>query len=193
VKLEEFDNQRGARFQRLLLTAIPRAIIRSYQAIFKSVGLKLVGLEVEAQALIRSLFSRTDAPALLLDIGAESTSLTVVEGGIVRQTGQIDYGGAMLTNAIARTLGISLWRADELKRRRGLTSSPGEYDLSASLTPFLDIIARECDRVRNAHDSTSRNHVERLMIVGGSANLPGIGEHAPPAVPVRVGLVPRRP
>lgn len=189
VKLEEFDNQRGARFQRLLLTAIPRAIITSYQSIFKSVGLKLVGLEVESQALVRSLVSRADAPVLILDIGAESTSLTVVENGVVRQIGQIDYGGVALTTAVARTLGISLWRAEELKRRRGLLSSQGEYDLSSALTPFLDVIVRECDRVRKVHDETSRNHVERLMVIGGGANLPGIGEY----LSSQVGLALRFP
>jgi type IV pilus assembly protein PilM len=189
VKVEEFDNQRGVRFQRLLLTAIPRVIIRSYQAIFRNAGLKLVGLETESQALIRSLFTYGDPTTFFLDIGAESTSLAVVENGIVRQAGQVDYGGATLTNAVARTLGISLWRAEELKRRRGLSSNPGEYDLSTALTPFLDVIVRECDRIRRVHDDVSRNHVERLVVVGGGANLPGITDY----LAAQLGLSARSP
>jgi type IV pilus assembly protein PilM len=177
VKIAEFEHQRDVKYQRLLITAIPLSIVKSYQSIFKAAGLKLLGLETEMQALMRSLLGPNDPATLILDIGAESSSIAVVERGVVKQAGQSDYGGASLTQAIARNLGISLWRAEELKRRRGLLGGLGEYDLSTSLAPFLDVIIQECGRVKLAYEKTGGSPIERLMPIGGGANLPGLAAY----------------
>jgi type IV pilus assembly protein PilM len=177
VKLDEFDTPRGVRYQRLLITAVPLSTIRTHQAVFKAAGLKLVGLEIETQALTRALLSPADPPTMILDIGGESTSISIIEHGNARRTGQSEYGGAALTQTVARTLGISASRAEELKRRRGLKTSQGEYDLSTSLTPFLDAILEECRRVAAAYERDTHIAVERLMIVGGGANLAGLTEY----------------
>lgn len=177
VKIGEFEHQRDVKYQRLLITAVPFSIIRSYQAIFKAAGLRLIGLETEMQALQRALLASADPPTMILDIGAESSSIAVVDRGVVKQAGQSDYGGAALTQAIARNLGISLWRAEELKRRRGLLGGLGEYDLSTSLAPFLDVIIQECGRVKAAYERTGGSPIERLMPIGGGADLPGLGAY----------------
>lgn len=177
-KVEEFDSQRGVRYQRLMVTAVPNATIQVYQRICRAAGMRLVGLELEHYALARALTNVADPPVLIVDIGAESTSIAVSDHGAVRQTGQTDYGGAALTQALARGLGVSASRAEELKRRRGLLSVSGEYDLAVSLTPFLDVILEECARVREAFESAHHAAVTGLMLVGGGANLPGIREYA---------------
>lgn len=184
MKVEEFDNQRGARYQRLMVTAVPIATIGVYQRICRAAGLKLVGLELEYQALARAVADPAALPTLVIDIGAESTALAVMDHGAVRQTGQTDYGGAALTQALARSLGVSAIRAEELKRRRGLLSVAGEYDLGVSLTPFLDVILQECVRVRSAFEEAHHATVGGIMMVGGGANLPGIREY----VEVQLGL-----
>lgn len=177
TKIHEFDNPRGGRFQRLLVTAIPNVTIQLYQRLAKAAGLRLVGLELEYQALARAVAEPSDGPFLILDIGAESTSLTVVDHGVVRERGQTDYAGAALTQALARSLGVSSLRAEELKRRRGLLSASGEYDLSVSLTPFLDVILQECVRVRGSFEQAYRASVGSVMLVGGGSDLPGIHEY----------------
>ncbi|MDI6734483.1 MAG: type IV pilus assembly protein PilM [Patescibacteria group bacterium] len=173
-KLGEFDNPQGGRYQKILMTAIPNELIRKYKIIFKSLGLHLTSLEVESQALARSLTKRTMAPTMVIDIGGESTGISVVEGGAVLYAGQTDYGGASLTQALARGLDISPWRAEELKCRRGLLGFGGEFELSTSLLPFLDVIIQESERVRRLYERSHNRPVEEIILVGGSANLPGI-------------------
>ncbi|MEK7512595.1 MAG: pilus assembly protein PilM [Patescibacteria group bacterium] len=177
AKVGEFDSPRGARYQRLLVTAIPTATIKTYQDLFRSVGLRVVGIELEASALARALLSPTAPATLIVDLGGESTTLVVAERGVVKQVTQTDYGGATLSQAVARTFGVSLWRAEELKRRRGLIGSATEYDLSTSLAPFLDVIIQECVRAKVNYEKTATGTVDELMLVGGTANLPGIRDY----------------
>ncbi|MDI6821155.1 MAG: type IV pilus assembly protein PilM [Patescibacteria group bacterium] len=173
-KLGEFDNPQGGRYQKLLITAIPNELIKKYKIIFKNLGLHLTSLEIESQAFARALTKRTDAATMIVDIGGESTGISIVDGGVVEYANQTDFGGVSLTQALARGLDISSWRAEELKRSRGLLGFGGEYELSTSLLPFLDVIIGESERVRRLYERSHGRPVEEFILVGGGANLPGI-------------------
>lgn len=175
-KMEDFTNAQGQPFQRILLTAIPNDLMNTYRAIFKHAGLHLAAIEIESQALIRTMYRVEKEPALLVDLGAESTQFAVVEGGNIKQVGQSDYGGASLTHAMARSLDVSPWRAEELKKRRGLQGFGGETELSTSLELFLDVILQEVERVRGIFEQATGRKIGKIFLAGGGANLPGIGE-----------------
>lgn len=191
TKIEEFTTPQGGRFQRVLITAVPNEIIRKYRNIFKAVGLKLSSVEVESQAIIRALSNPNDPPIMIVDIGAESTSITIEESGVLKHVGETDYGGASLTQALARSLNISHWRAEELKRRRGLLGFGGEYELSTSLLPFLDVIIQECGRTARAYERMYGKKIQNFILIGGGAYLPGIREYM--ASQLGLHFLPARP
>ncbi|MFH0806238.1 MAG: type IV pilus assembly protein PilM [Candidatus Brennerbacteria bacterium] len=173
-KVGEYESAEGRKFQRILLVAVPNEIVKTYRELFHAAGLTLSALEVEHTALARAITSPSSRHTMLVDIGAESTSIIVTEGTTVRAVGQADYGAVTLTQALARNLGVSETRAEELKKRRGLMVGEGEYELSTSLLPFLDVIIRECERVRASYERTFAHPIERFTLVGGGANLLGI-------------------
>ncbi len=169
------ENDRGQAYQRVLLTGIPKTTVATYQRIFKAAGLKLTALEVETQALARSLpFESSEGATLVVDLGGVTTEVIIISKGAVSEVGQTDYGGVTLTQALARSLTISPRRAEDLKRRRGLSSQPGEYELSTSLYPFVDVILQECKRIRSAYERRGGPKVEQFSIVGGGGSLQGI-------------------
>ncbi|MEK7465156.1 MAG: type IV pilus assembly protein PilM [Patescibacteria group bacterium] len=187
VKMEDFTNAQGQPFQHILLTAVPNDLIETYKAIFRGAGVHLAAVEIESYALVRTLYEGENAPALLIDLGAESTQFAVIEGRHVKQVGQSDYGGASLTQALARSLEISPWRAEELKKRRGLEGFGGETELSTSLAPFLDVIIQEASRVRGIFEQATGRTIEKVLLTGGGANLPGIREHVEEQMGIMVG------
>jgi len=174
VKMDSFQNERGQDMSRYLIIAVPIATIDTLKRIFKSVGIVLRALEVEHQSLIRALLTPTDPVVQIVDIGGESTGVYIVDGGISKRSIQIDSGGAMLTKSLARSLDISPFRAEDLKKHRGLLGSGGEYEISQALYPFLDNIFNECGRIRAEFERTSKKKVSEIVIVGGGANLLGI-------------------
>lgn len=177
IKIEDFKNEKGQSRQRYLLTAVPLATIEVFKSIFKKAGLKLSLLEVETKPLIRALMTPTDPVTQIVDIGSESSGIYIVEGGIAKRITQLDSGAASLTRSLGRTLDISAFRSESLKRRRGLAGSGGEYEISRALIPFIDIILSECARVRVEFERSTGKKVREILVTGGGANLLGINDH----------------
>lgn len=67
-----------------------------------------------------------DEPQLLLDLGAENSTLVVVAGGQVLFVGSLMFGGERLTEALAKELGVDLEEGEKLKREAQISlADPG--------------------------------------------------------------------
>ncbi len=186
-KIEEYEDERGQKNQRVLLIGFPVEIIRKYKTIFGKLGLKLIALEIEGLALTRAFFDKNDdSITMIVDIGAESTNMLVVEKGVMKYSGQTDYGGIFLTGALGRSLGISVSRAEELKKRRGLLASGGEYELSTLILPFLDVIIQEVKHAQGAFERRYGKKIQKLLLTGGGAKLLGIEEYFSTQIDLRI-------
>ncbi len=177
MKVDEFDTPERTRYQRIFLIAIPEAIIHSYKTVFHDAGLNLTALEVDGLALARVLFPTESPSTLLIDLGAETTNMFVVGRSTIQYASETDYGGIYLTQAIGRSLGITPMRAEELKRRKGLLKGGAESELSTLTLPYLDVILQEVSHVREVYERRYSKKVERIMLVGGAANLLGVEKY----------------
>jgi len=178
IKVGERTDENGFAKQQIALIAIPNEIIDRYKSLFKEAGLSLKALEVENLAYIRSVIGGDQTPTIILDMGDRSSNITVVEQGFLKHNTQIDYAGDSLTRAISKGLGISYKRADELKKQRGIAGAgAGEYELSTLELPFLDVIINEVKKVKDNFESNFGSKIQRILIIGGSANLIGIEKY----------------
>lgn len=171
------ESEEGAVKQQILLISVPNEQIRKYQTIFKLAGLKLRALEVESLSLARALIANDPTPTLLVDIGARSTNIAVVDQGFLKYNSQTDFSGASLTQAIANGLSINIRRAEELKKQRGLLGAGSEYELSTLTLPFLDAIINEVKRLKIIYEKSQQSKIERVILVGGGATLLGIEKY----------------
>lgn len=177
LKVEDFQTERGERYQRILLIGIPNDIVRRYKNILRGAGLHVRLIEIESLALIRSFLGFDDKLTLTVDIGAEATNIVISEKGVLKYNGGTDYGGIHLTQALSRGLGITASRAEELKRKKGLLGRGGELELSTLLIPFLDVIIQECRHVKDVYERRYGRSVEKLFLTGGGANMPGLEKY----------------
>jgi len=175
LKVDSYENERGNAFQRLALMGIPRKLIASYRQICTAANLSLQTLELDALALARAV-PRAQKPTLILDIGAESTTMLVSEGGVLKQARQSDYGGVHITRAVSKGLGLGMARAELLKRQKGLLGDAGSSELNTLLTPFLDVIIQEAGYTRNTYERRYGRDVQQFTVLGGGANLAGAAE-----------------
>ncbi|HUX36108.1 MAG TPA: type IV pilus assembly protein PilM [Candidatus Paceibacterota bacterium] len=176
MKVGEYRDEGGNLFQEVLLISVPQEQIKKYQRIFKEAGLHLNALEIESLSLVRSVLGNDPAPAFIIDIGSRSTAVIIAEGGTIRFSGQSDFGGASLTQAISSGLNINPMRAEELKREKGIQGMGPNYELSTIMLPFLDAIINEVKRVESNYKSQipSSKKIERAVLSGGGSNLAGI-------------------
>lgn len=185
-KIEETENERGQKFQKILLIGIPNEVIELYKRILSGAGLRVFGLELDISALIRAFVqpfqlrenSIDRRPTLFLDIGALATNIFVFEGDALKYSGQTSRGGFYLTHGLQGSLGISMTRAEDLKRRRGLLGSSGELELSTLLLSFLDVIIEEVRNVKDTYERRFGRKVEKIVLAGGGVNLSGLFQYA---------------
>ena len=177
LKVGEREDEEGTKKQQILLISVPNERIKSYRSIFKAAGLKLVALEIESFSLARALVGSDPTPTIMADIGGRSTNIAIVDQGFWKYNGRTDFASGSLTQAIASSTNIDIRRAEELKKRRGLLGTGGEYELSTLMIPFLDVIIEEVRRVRDAYEKECQGKIERVILAGGGANLLGIEDY----------------
>jgi type IV pilus assembly protein PilM len=166
----------------VLLTAAPRNLIKKYIEIFKSAELNLLSLETEAFAFIRALLDENDTSSLMIiDVGAVASDIIIVENQIPVVIRSIDVGGASITKAIARNLGIGFERAEQFKRDIGIYSIGNVEDnlsdqsvlrvIESTFAPVINEIHYSLDLYK-----TKNKSMEKIILSGGSAYLSGLAD-----------------
>lgn len=155
---------------KVLLTAVPKQITKNYMRVFSLAGLEPQVGEIEALALIRSLIGSVPINCVIIDIGARSTGLNIIENGFLRLSRNLNIGGDTITDKIAQALNISVFRAEQFKKEFGVSNSTFIPD---TIKPILNIIKNEVKQLLTIYQSQNVK-VEKILLVGGGANLPGI-------------------
>jgi len=177
IKIDEFNLSSNQKYLHVLVIGISKKLVETYKKIFKNVGLKLIFLEFDGLALVRSLIDPIDRDTLIVDIGAEETEIFVTSNGNLAYTGGTSYSGIHLTQTIGRSLGISSLRAESLKRKKGTADINNDLELAGLTLPFLDVIIQEANHIADIYKRRYGKIIERVMVVGGGANLLGIGKY----------------
>jgi len=154
----------------ILLTAVPKQITQNYMSMFGLAGLRPEVGEIEALALIRSLIGSVPMNCVIIDIGARSTGLNIIQGGFLRLSRNLNIGGDTITDKIAQALNVSVFRAEQFKKDFGISNSTFIPD---TVKPVLNLIKNEVKQLLTIYQSQSVS-VEKILLVGGGSNLPGI-------------------
>ncbi|KKT86582.1 MAG: Type IV pilus assembly protein PilM [Microgenomates group bacterium GW2011_GWA1_Microgenomates_45_10] len=103
----------------VLIVAIHNETIARYQEIVAKSGLEAGFFEIEIFSTMRAVLDEALRPVMIMDMGAASTKLYVVERGVIRSSHTINRGSQDITIAISKSLGLPLGQAEVLKRQMG--------------------------------------------------------------------------
>ena len=182
----------------LLINVMPKSIVDSYVSCFKKAGLVPCILEVESQAVVRSLLQngRSNSSFIFIDFGYNSTSFIIFSGNSIRFTCSIPISSDQLTSAISSSLGVSLPKAEELKIKYGLAlQSQKKYDIEKAVTPILSDLVLQIKKYINfyyghvSHEYFSSDaKIEKIILCGGGANLKGMPDFFSKTLSMKVEL-----
>jgi type IV pilus assembly protein PilM len=172
-----------SRMQEILLVAIHNEILQNYQKIAEATKFSANFYEIEIFSVTRSSMGHGAAPVLVVDLGASTTKMYIVERGIVRLTHLLTYGGQHMTDTLARSLTWEFEKSERVKREIGLVSSSAystdENDrIKAALLSTLTRVFSEIDRVLLSYGQRYNKNVSHVLLAGGGASLPGLAEQA---------------
>ncbi|MEA3293190.1 MAG: type IV pilus assembly protein PilM [Patescibacteria group bacterium] len=159
---------------KILLVATPNEVISQYKEIASLAGLKIFKLEAEIFAFFRALNKRDEKkPQLLVDIGAYSTTASVVDEGVLRVSGSFDVSGNKLTDILTKS-GMSCKKAEEIKQIQGLGM---KEELAESFLSVLDSMVFEIKKVSEDFYQKESKKLQKIILAGGTARLPGLKEY----------------
>jgi len=191
-----------------IVTAATPNIRNLAQALDKA-EIDVTNYTVSSLAAVEAVLSRQqkEAGTVVLDIGAGTTNLIVVEDGEVQHVAVIPVGGINLTNDLAIGLKTDLDVAEKVKlEHASLMPDSSKTTVSvksgkqvhsfnyadiamiteARIDELLELVQKELTKIKKA-----RKLPGGVVLVGGSANLPGIAEFAREQLqlPSRIGKI----
>lgn len=169
------DKKNTKKGMKVLLVAIPKEITVKYSNIIQALNLDLISLETESFPLSRSLADGQKGVFTIVDIGSKTTSITIVEDGVVFASHSVsNIGGLEITNILSHGFNIDPKRAEALKRDIGLKFSGADKKVSEIMMPIVSVIGSDIRKINETYTRDYQKAIDKIILTGGSASLPGI-------------------
>ena len=178
----------GAVNRRIVLAAAYRESIDRYVAACREAGIQLVGIDLEAFALLRAVTPAatvSEAPPAALvavTVGHDRTTLAISDGAVCDFARVLEWGGSALTTAIARALHVSEDDAERIKLALAFDSDPRDDDDSTAtareaVRRELQTLARELVASLQFYQSQPDSlAIAEILVAGGTTRMSGFLE-----------------
>jgi len=160
----------------VMLMAVPNEIKKKYTHIAQLVGLELVSLEMETFPLARALLKGDPQITAVVDLGARSTDVCIVDEGVVRISHNLELSGVDLTEAYGEFAHANFMEAEKKKKMTGLDLTPGQLVEAKGVLTVIDNIISETDRIIHSYFNKTERSVVQIVLAGGGASMPGLLE-----------------
>jgi type IV pilus assembly protein PilM len=166
------------------VTAAARSTVEGYTDMFRSAGLTVLSLELEADAVSRTVLDPQDTFAnLIVDFGETRTGIAVSYKGQIYFTSTVNIGGRMLTETLAKHFGVSNEEAETMKREFGLRRDSPHQDLFSLLLNNVAVLRDEINKhfiywhTHTDENGMARPPIEQIVLTGGDSNLSGFPDY----------------
>ena len=203
--LSEGVSEDGKPVRRVLLVVAYRELVDRYVQACRRAGLQIVGIDLEAFALLRAVAAPHDpngsserGALVAVSVGHDRSTFAVSDGRTCEFTRVLEWGGWALNVAIARALELSPSEVEDVKRA---LSFSGPERVPDGFTEEQVSTAREAARrqlqtfarelvssLQFYQNQPGSLGIGEIALTGGTAHLPGLGAELERliGVPVRV-------
>ncbi len=164
---------------KILVTAAPRTLVNDYIEIFKEAQINLLNLETETFSLVRSLLGNDKSTLMIVELGASTADIFIVNNSIPMLNRSIDVGGMNITKVISEKLNIDLEKSEQFKHDLGINSL-GANSAGAVPDAILEVISpilNEINYAMNLFKNKNGLDVEKIILSGGSALLSDLANY----------------
>lgn len=182
-------NQTKASMLEVFMVAIHKDILKQYEEVTKLAQLNAKFFEIETFSAMRSVLTDNRGVVAIVDIGAVTTKMVVIDGGAVKLSHTINKGAQDITLALARSMSLTFARAEEMKRKVGLAEKMHNEGISPTISPIMEFIFSEVSKVMIDYQRKRHRAIDKVVLIGGGALLKGSLETAKELIdaPVEIG------
>jgi len=159
--------------QDVLIVAILNEYINNYQTIMGKVSVTPSFYEIELFSSIRAVVEQGIHAEMIIDMGARTTKLYIVERGILRSSHILDKGSQDITLALSKALSVSINEAENMKRVYGLKGGPEHKELTEIITVNLDYVFYEANATLLAYQKKYNKNISKVILTGGGVLVKG--------------------
>ncbi len=158
----------------VLIVAVHTDELSLLQKIVSGAGLSASFYEIEIFSTVRAVVDEPILPVMVLDIGAASTKIYIVEHGVVALSHSVSAGSQDITRAISVASGVSLAHAETLKKEEGL----GGDTAQGSPELVFSRIFSEARHVLIQYETAHKKSVVSIVLTGGGGVTKELGAYA---------------
>lgn len=184
----------------VLLVAIHNDTLSNFQSIMQGLNIQPQFYELEIFSTARSSLGHGVAPVMVVDIGASTTKVSIIERGIVRMSHTINQGGQDMTLSISRAMSWDFEKSERVKKEQGLVldaTGPKEAGVGPAVaqpsirTALLSTLGRifpEVHKVLLNYGKKYQKNVPHVILTGGGATVKDLIPYAQERLGVQVQL-----
>ncbi len=176
--VDDEENKKNKDDEKVLLTGAPKKLVKKYLDIFKEAKINLLSLETETFSLVRALLGNDKSTVMIVEIGSNTTDISIVRNSIPVLNRSIDLGGVTITKAICKSLNIGMNRAEQFKYDLGVDQTKtSDSVIPKTIINTLSPAINEVKYLLNLFQSKNNQKVEKIVLSGGSSMLPNIDSY----------------
>lgn len=174
VVYDHFSLGQRGNYRDVLLVAIQRTVLESYDDLIAELNWPVMALELESISSARAVVPAVPAgqATLLLDVGARTTIASWFDDHGLRYTFNSPLAGHYFTQQVVEQLHIAFAEAEASKCRAGVVQAPLNKIIQQAWQPLIEHVRNGIQYVA----TTLERPTTKIMLIGGSAQLPGIAD-----------------
>lgn len=165
----------------ILVVAAPKKIVESYQEVIGQTGLELAILETKSISSARAILEPGSKDCLvLMDMGAETTGISILDEGILRFTGTVNCGCNSANRALIQKTALPDDQEEKKKIFHEIDQSVHEdaekkkIIITKSILPIIEELNQSIRYYHNRIEAEAK--ISKILLTGGGSNLPFITE-----------------
>lgn len=177
---ENFENDNGKQMKVLVYAAMI-SMIEAYVELAQTIGLNVVAIDYFGNSIVNFVkHEHNTGVNMYLDLGSESTHVTIMEDEDVKFSRSVLFGTKPLNETICSHFDVAYDEATKISKEQNLLfASSGESSshLSAEITDSLENILSGIARLVDYFTSRNKITIEHIYIYGGGSEIHSIDQY----------------
>lgn len=155
----------------VLVAAIQNTALAETKQILASLQKKSSTPEVEVFSAMRALYGEEGEVLAIIDCGARTNKLYIVQDGFLRRIHRVQAGGALATQRLADLLSLPFQDAENLKRNF-IPGTDQAADIKKAVLSTYERTMQEFKRALSQYELSSGSKISRVALTGGGVTFP---------------------
>lgn len=160
------------------------SVIKDQARMLADAGVRVADFAISGIALAAACFHlypstcNSETPQLILDVGAENSTLVVAAGGAVLHTAALMFGTDRYFQLAETQMGIGREEVTRLAGDKGITGIDRNCPFVSAATPLLAEMQTALDNWRAQESGmVGKQQFSQVSLCGGGARVRGLGQH----------------